>query len=96
MYRRSESAALVTADSARTNYHCETFGILRDQSMSTLIATLATLTASMTAGCDAAAERPLFECDATLELVLELPMKTLIRRAERRPEVDGKLRYRDV
>ncbi len=64
--------------------------------MSTLIPTLAALTASMTAGCDAAAERPLFECDATLELVLELPMKTLIRRAERRPEVDGKLRYRDV
>ena len=64
--------------------------------MSLLLSTLVALLQSATMGCAAAAERPLFECDATLEFELELPMSTLLRRAEDRPLLDGKLRYVDA
>jgi hypothetical protein len=46
-------------------------------------------------GCGTGAERPLFECDEVLAFELELPMKTLYRRAESRPDLDGVLRYVD-
>jgi hypothetical protein len=54
---------------------------------------LVVLLQSAAPGCDIAAERPLFECDTPLEFTLELPMKTLLRRAEDRPVLDGKLYY---
>ncbi len=38
---------------------------------------------------------PLFESNDTLELVLDVPMKTLLRRAKKKPVFDGQLRYFD-
>ncbi len=38
---------------------------------------------------------PLFESNDTLELVLEVPIKTLVRRAEKKPVLDGQLQYVD-
>ncbi len=40
--------------------------------------------------------RPLFASSDTLEIVLEVPMKTLIRRAKKKPVLDGQLRYLDA
>jgi len=63
--------------------------------MSLIMQVLVVLVQSAAPGCDAAAERSLFECDTPLEFTLELPMKTLLRRAEDRPVLDGKLYYTD-
>jgi len=63
--------------------------------MSLIMPVLVVLLQSAAPGCDVAAERPLFECDTPLEFALELPMKTLLRRAEDRPVLDGKLNYTD-
>jgi hypothetical protein len=49
----------------------------------------------MALACVTEAERPLFECDGIVAFELELPMKTLYRRAESRPDLDGVLRYVD-
>lgn len=38
-------------------------------------------------------EYPLFSSDETLELVLEAPMRTLIRTAKKNPVLDGQIRY---
>ena len=43
-----------------------------------------------------AVDRPLFDSHSTLELTLEAPIRTLIRSAERRPELAGKLYYSDA
>lgn len=48
------------------------------------------------AGCPLDADQPLFECDQVLALELEVPLKTLKRKAEDRPELDAKLRYVDA
>ena len=40
-------------------------------------------------------DQPLFESGDTLELVLDVPMKTLLRRAKKNPVLDGQLRYLD-
>ena len=48
------------------------------------------------AGCPLDADQPLFECDQVLELELELPLRTLKRQAEDRPELDAKVRYADA
>ncbi len=61
--------------------------------MSLLLPVLVVLLQSAAPACDLAAERPLFECDAPLEFTLELPMKTLLRRAEQRPVLNGKLHF---
>jgi hypothetical protein len=45
--------------------------------------------------CGAGVERPLFECDGVVAFELELPMKTMYRKAELRPDLDGILRYID-
>ncbi len=44
-------------------------------------------------GCDVRSERPLFDCDERLAVTIELPMKTLLREAEDRPLLDGRLVY---
>lgn len=51
---------------------------------------------SATPDCDVSGERPLFDCDAPLEFALEVPMKTLLRHADDRPDLDGKLHYTDL
>jgi hypothetical protein len=61
--------------------------------MSLLLPTLVALLQTAAPGCDTSAERSLFDCEIPLELTLELPMKTLLRRAESRPVLDGKLEY---
>ena len=38
---------------------------------------------------------PLFESNDNLELVLDVPMKTLLRRAKKKPVLDGQLQYLD-
>lgn len=48
------------------------------------------------AGCPLDVDQPLFECDQVLEIELEVPLKTLKREAEDRPELDAKLRYTDA
>ena len=63
--------------------------------MALLLPVLVVLLQSAAPDCSLTAERPLFECDATLEFTLELPMKTLLRRADDRPDLDGKLHYTD-
>ena len=63
--------------------------------MSMLLPLLVVLSQSAAADCSLDAKRPLFECDAALEFTLELPMKTLLRRADDRPVLDGKLLYTD-
>jgi len=64
--------------------------------MSTVLTALAMLLQATSAGCDVAAERPLFECDQPLAFVLELPMKTLLRNADDRPLLDGRLYLTDA
>ena len=49
-----------------------------------------------TAGCTPGTEHPLFDCDQVLEIELELPVRTLLREAEDRPELDTKVRYIDA
>lgn len=61
--------------------------------MSLVLPVLVVLLQSAAADCGLDAKRPLFECDAPLEFTLEVPMKTLLRRAEDRPVLDGKLHY---
>jgi len=63
--------------------------------MSLLLPVLVVLLQSTAPDCDLTAARPLFECDAPLEFTLELPMKTLLGRADDRPDLDGKLHYTD-
>jgi hypothetical protein len=63
--------------------------------MSILLPVLAFMLQSATLDCETAGDRPLFECDAPLEFTLEVPMKTLLRRADDRPVLDGKLHYTD-
>ena len=63
--------------------------------MSLLLPVLVVLLQSTATDCDLTPEQPLFECDAPLEFTLEVPMKTLLRRAEDRPVLDGKLYYVD-
>jgi hypothetical protein len=58
-----------------------------------LLPVLVLLLQSATTDCDLTSKRPLFECDALLEFTLEVPVKTLLRRAEDRPVLDGKLYY---
>ena len=48
------------------------------------------------AGCPLDADQPLFECDEVLEIELELPLRTLKREAEGRPELDAILRFTDA
>ena len=64
-------------------------------SMSILLPVLAFMLQSATLDCETAGDRPLFECDVPLEFTLEVPMKTLLRRADDRPVLDGKLHYTD-
>jgi len=63
--------------------------------MSLLLPILVVLLQPVAADCDLDAKRPLFECEAPLEFTLELPMKTLLRRADDRPVLEGKLHYTD-
>lgn len=63
--------------------------------MSLLLPILVVLLQPAAADCGLDAKRPLFKCDAPLEFTLELPMKTLLRRADDRPVLDGKLHYTD-
>ena len=44
---------------------------------------------------DCQAGYPLFEDQTTLEIIIEMPMKTIVNDAEDRPEVPGVLRYTD-
>lgn len=43
-----------------------------------------------------AAAKPLFETDELLAVVLELPVKDLLRNAKKKPTVDGQLQYREA
>jgi len=61
--------------------------------MSLLLPVLVVLLQSTATNCGLTPEQSLFECDAPLEFTLELPMKTLLRRPEDRPILDGKLYY---
>jgi len=63
--------------------------------MSLLLPVLVILLQSPASDCDVTAKRPLFECDAPLEFILEVPTKTLLRRADDRPDLDGNLHYTD-
>jgi len=45
---------------------------------------------------DSHASYPLFENQTTLEIIIEMPMNTIINDAEDRPEVPGVLRYSDA
>ena len=45
---------------------------------------------------DCNAGYPLFEDQTKLDVVIEIPMNTIIREAEDRPEVPGVLRYTDA
>ncbi len=40
--------------------------------------------------------QPLFASSDTLELILDVPMKTLLRRAKKKPVLDGHMRYLDA
>jgi hypothetical protein len=42
------------------------------------------------------AAHPLFESDQPFSIVLELPLKDLLRRAQRKPTVTGVLRYTEI
>ena len=64
--------------------------------MLNLLPTLALVLQPMADACSTTADRPLFECDEVIAFELELPMKTLYRRAESRPDLDGVLRYVDA
>jgi len=61
--------------------------------MSLLLPALVALLQTASHGCDTSADPSLFDCETPLEFTLELPMKTLLRRAESRPVLDGKLEY---
>ncbi len=60
-----------------------------------LLPVLVLLLQPMAEVCSTSAEKPLFECDEAIAFELELPMKTLYRHAESRPDLDGLLRYVD-
>jgi len=45
--------------------------------------------------CASAEELPLFTSEAPLDIVLELPLDTILKQAAERPEVEGQLRYVD-
>ncbi len=57
------------------------------------MAILLALPSSLAWGDAPAVNRPLFENHSTLELTLEAPIRTLVRSAEQRPELAGKLYY---
>lgn len=59
--------------------------------MSLLLPVLVILLQSTATNCGLTREQSLFECDEPLEFTLEVPTKTLLRRAEDRPVLDGKL-----
>jgi len=48
------------------------------------------------ASCPFGFASPLFESDETLSIVLELPVKEILRHAKDKPTVDGQLRYNDA
>lgn len=54
------------------------------------------LLAVMTAAESPAGDYPLFESEETLRLILEVPMKTLLRSAKKNPVVEGRLHYTDA
>jgi len=56
---------------------------------------LACITAGMTAN-SRAEDTLLFDSAETLDIVLEVPMRTLLRRAKKKPVIDGQLRYVDA
>ncbi len=59
----------------------------------------ALLLACITAGMEAnsrAEDYLLFDSEETLDIVLEVPMRTLLRRAKKKPVVEGQLRYVDA
>ncbi len=45
---------------------------------------------------DCSAGYPLFEDQTALEIIIEMPVKTIVHDAEDRPEVPGVLRYTDA
>lgn len=57
---------------------------------------LAALLSSTVAPQSLAGSYPLFDGDDTLNLVLEIPMKDLLRRAKKKPVLQGQLRYVDA
>jgi hypothetical protein len=63
--------------------------------MRKLLPALVLMLSPMALACVTDAKRPLFECDDIVAFELELPMKTLYRRAESRPDLDAVLRYVD-
>ena len=64
--------------------------------MSLTLQFIVALVQATSVGCPLDSDRPLFECDQVLELELELPLKTLKRKAEDRPELAAKVRYVDA
>ncbi len=56
---------------------------------------LACITAGMTAN-SRAEDYPLFDSEETLDIVLEVPMRTLLKRAKKKPVLQGQLRYVDT
>jgi len=57
---------------------------------------LAILLLAFTASDAFALEYPLFLSDEPLEIVLDMPLKDLLRHARKKPSVDGVLQYRDI
>ena len=60
--------------------------------MSATFHLLVAMLQAISADCPMDADRPLFECDAMIEIEIEVPIKTLKRRAEDRPELPARLR----
>lgn len=60
-----------------------------------LLPALVLMLSPMAPACVTDAETPLFECDGIVAFELELPMKSMYRRAKSRPDLDGVLRYVD-
>ena len=54
------------------------------------------LTIAFFVSTDCSAGHPLFEDQSKLDIVVEMPMTTIINHAEDRPEVLGVLRYTDA
>jgi hypothetical protein len=46
--------------------------------------------------CGTSSASPLFECDDVLKFELEVPIKTLVGKASRKPKMPGKLRFTDA
>ena len=61
--------------------------------MSMTFQLLVAMLQAISADCPMDADRPLFECDTVIEIEIEVPIKTLKRRAEDRPELPAKLRW---